>query len=62
MVLKRFLRVKRDFFKMNIKTIVTNDETNNKIVFFSYLLEFYDMWHDKLGHVNYNSKKMLIKP
>jgi hypothetical protein len=41
-------------FKINIMTIVTNDENNNKIVSSSYSLESCDVWHDKLDHVNYN--------
>lgn len=44
-----------DLFNMNIMTIVTNDQNNNKIISSSYLLESCDVWHDKLGHVNYDS-------
>jgi hypothetical protein len=51
-----------DLIRMNVKTIIINDETNNKIVSSLYLLEFYDVWHDRLGHVNYNSMKILIRP
>ena len=34
-------------------TVVTIDENNNnnKIVYSSYLFEFYDVWHDKLCHL-----------
>jgi hypothetical protein len=41
-------------FKINIMIIVTNDENNNKIASSSYSLKCYDVWHNKLGHVNYN--------
>jgi len=49
-----------DFFKMNIMTNITNIENNDKIVFSFYLLESYDVWHGKLGHVNYNFMQRLI--
>jgi hypothetical protein len=29
-----------------------NDRNNNKSATFSYLLEFCDVWHDMIGHVN----------
>ena len=39
-------------------SILTTNNNNNKrkqkIVYFFYLLESYDVWHDKLVHVNYN--------
>jgi hypothetical protein len=44
-----------DFFKINVMTIVTIDESNNKITSSSYLLKSSDVWHDRLDHVNYNS-------
>ena len=31
-------------------TIVIIDENNNKIISFLYLLESYDVWHDRLSH------------
>jgi len=42
------------FFEINIMTIVTNNENTNKNVSSSYLFESYDVWHDRLGHMNYN--------
>jgi hypothetical protein len=55
---KRYLY---DFlFKMNVITIKTIYENYNNIVFSSYLIESYDVWHEKLGHVNYNSMQRLI--
>ena len=48
-------------FQMNIMIMVMKDENNNKNnVSSSYLLEYYDTWHDKLGHVNYDSIQRLI--
>lgn len=48
-------------FKMNIIIMVIKDENNNKNnVSSSYLVEYYDTWHDKLGHVNYDSIQRLI--
>jgi hypothetical protein len=55
---KRYLY---DFlFKMNVITIKTTYENYNNIAFSSYLIESYDVWHEKLGHVNYNSMQRLI--
>jgi hypothetical protein len=42
------------FFEINIMTIVTNNENTNKNISSSYLFESYDVWHDRLGHMNYN--------
>jgi len=48
-------------FKMNIMIMVIKDENNNKNnVSSSYLVEYYDTWHDKLGHVNYDLIQILI--
>jgi hypothetical protein len=55
---KRYLC--NDLFKINVMIIVTNDKNNNKIVSSSYLFETYYVWHDKLGHVNYNFMQRLI--
>jgi hypothetical protein len=44
-----------------IITIVTNDDNKNKNVFSSYLLKSYDVWHYRLGRVNYNYIQRLIK-
>jgi hypothetical protein len=57
-----------DLFKMNIITIVTNDKNKNKNVFSFYLLKccdkkittIFDVWHNKLGHVNYSFIQRLI--
>jgi len=49
-----------DLLKINVMVIVTNDKNNNKIVSSSYLFETYYVWHDKLGHVNYNFMQRLI--
>jgi hypothetical protein len=44
------------FFKINIITIVTKDENNNKNneSFFFYFLKCYDVWYERLRHVNNN--------
>jgi hypothetical protein len=49
-----------DLFKMNTITIVTNDKNKNMNIFSSYLLECCDVWHNKLGHVNYSFIQRLI--
>jgi hypothetical protein len=38
--------------------VIINDDDDD--TFFSHLFEFYDMWHDRLGHVNYNFMQKLI--
>ena len=41
--------------------MVIKDENNNKNnVSSSCLVEYYDTWHDKLGHVNYDLIQILI--
>jgi hypothetical protein len=45
---------------MNVMTIVTNDKNNNKIISSSYLLESWDMWHERSGHMNCNYIQRLI--
>ncbi|PHT45268.1 hypothetical protein CQW23_14426 [Capsicum baccatum] len=37
-----------DLYKMNVMTVKINKSSNS-----SYLLESYDLWHERLGHVNY---------
>jgi len=50
-----------DLSKMNVMNIVTNNCINNKNnSSFSYLLESCDMWHERLGHVNYSFIQKLI--
>jgi len=47
-------------FKINVITILTNDEKKNKNIFSSYLLESCDMWHEMLDHASYNYIQSLI--
>ena len=47
-----------DLFKMNVMTIV-HSVINNNTSFF-YLLESSNLWHGRLGHVNYGSLRRLI--
>ncbi|PHU30764.1 Shaggy-related protein kinase NtK-1 [Capsicum chinense] len=42
-------------YKMNVMTGEMNKSSNP-----SYLLEFYDLWHERLGHVNYKMLRKLI--
>ena len=45
-------------FKQNVLTIVTKDNLNK--VASSYVLESSNIWHARLGHVNYKSIKKLM--
>jgi hypothetical protein len=52
-----------DLFKINLMTILTNNnKKKKKIAYFSYLLESYNVWHNKLGNVNYNINIKINKP
>ena len=42
-------------YKMNVMTVEINKSSNS-----SYLLESYDLWHERLGHVNYKTLRKLI--
>ena len=46
-------------FKMNVMT-VKGDFNNNKASTSIYLIESFTLWHDRLGHVNNKTLKMLI--
>ncbi|KAF3650371.1 putative protein-like [Capsicum annuum] len=41
--------------RMNVMTVEINKSSNS-----SYLLESYDLWHERLGHVNYKTLRKLI--
>ena len=45
-------------FKLNVMTVVTKDDLNK--VAYSYVLESSNIWHARLGHVNYKSIKKLM--
>ena len=45
-------------FKMNIMTIVS--DFNNKNTSFAYMLESSNIWHDILGHVNFDTLRKLM--
>ena len=41
------------FFKMNVMTIVS--DFNNKNTSSAYMLESSNIWHGRLGHVNFDT-------
>ena len=45
-------------FKLNVITL--KPTINNKVTFSAYLLESSNLWHGRLGHVNFNSLLKLI--
>ena len=45
-------------WKLNIMTIIKFDM--NKVSTFAYILESYNLWHCRLGHVNYDTLRRLI--
>ena len=49
------------FFKMNVMTIVPPIKNiNNKNTSSAYMLESSNVWHGRLGHVNYDTLRKLI--
>ena len=46
-------------FKINVMTIVSN--FNNKNTSFAYMIEPSIVWHDRLGHVNFDTIRKLMK-
>ena len=46
-------------FKMNVMTIVPN--FNNKNTSFAYMFESSNVWHGRLGHVNFDTMRKLMK-
>lgn len=49
-------------FKMNVMTVLRSFESNDEINKHStYLSEFSNLWHNRLGHVNYNAIRKLIR-
>ena len=42
-----------ELFKMNVMTIIT--DFNNKNTFFAYMFESSNIWHGRLGHVNFGT-------
>ena len=45
-------------WNLNIMTIIKLDI--NKVSTFAYILESSNLWHDRLGHVNYDTFRRLI--
>ena len=46
------------FFKMNVMTIVS--DFNNKNTSSAYMLESSNIWHGRLGHVNFDTLSKLM--
>ncbi|KAL0315721.1 UNVERIFIED_CONTAM: Retrovirus-related Pol polyprotein from transposon TNT 1-94 [Sesamum radiatum] len=51
--------VEKGLFKMNIMTVMRNFESN-KITASTYLTECFNLWHVRLGHVNFNTLRRLV--
>ena len=47
-------------FKMNVMTVVPKSINNNKVDSSAYSLESSNIWHGRLGHVNYDILRRLI--
>ena len=50
--------INNGLFKLNVMTL--KPTINNKSSSSTYLLEFSNLWHGRLGHVNFNSLRKLI--
>ena len=55
---KRYMR--NGLFKMNVMTIVPPMKNINKNTSSAYMLESSNVWHGRLGHVNYDTLRRLI--
>ena len=42
-------------FKLNVMGVVTKNDERNKMSSSAYLLESSNVWHDRLGHVNFKT-------
>ncbi|KZV19365.1 retrovirus-related Pol polyprotein from transposon TNT 1-94, partial [Dorcoceras hygrometricum] len=49
-----------NMFKMNVMPVLREFD-GNKIKASTYIVECYNLWHGRLGHVNYNTLKRLVK-
>ncbi|KZV14258.1 hypothetical protein F511_44012, partial [Dorcoceras hygrometricum] len=49
-----------NLFKMNVMPVLREFD-GNKIKASTYIVECYNLWHGRLGHVNYNTLKRLVK-
>ena len=47
-----------ELFKMNVMTIVSNFNNNNTSS--AYMLESFNVWHGRLGHVNFDTLRTLM--
>ena len=52
--------MRNGLFKMNVMTIVPPIKNINKNTSSAYILESSNVWHSRLGHVNYNTLRRLI--
>ena len=50
--------VNDELFKVNV--MIVKPKINNKVGSSAYLLESSNLWHSRLGHVNFNSLRKLI--
>lgn len=51
--------LERGLYKMNVMTVNRKIDIN-KVANSSYLIECSNLWHDRLGHVNYNTLRKLV--
>ncbi|KAL0368431.1 UNVERIFIED_CONTAM: Retrovirus-related Pol polyprotein from transposon TNT 1-94 [Sesamum calycinum] len=51
--------IEKGLFKMNAMTVMRNFESN-KITASTYLTECFNLWHVRLGHVNFNTLRRLV--
>ena len=52
--------MRNGLFKLNVMTIVPSIKNINKNTSSVYMLESSNVWHGRLGHVNYNILSRLI--
>ena len=53
--------LEKGLFKMNVMNVIRKDAKNKSIVSYVYLSESPNLWHDRLGQVNFDTIKKLVK-
>ena len=54
--------INRGMFKLCVMALKPSDSDNEMNNFSTYLLESSNIWHARLGHVNFDTLRRLIKP
>ena len=48
----------KGLFMLNVYDIINNNASSS---FFAYIVDSYDIWHARLGHVNFSYMKKMVE-